>query len=99
PSLPDATSFKVLVPKTTTGVTCDYKLSPGGQAFATVGGTGTVTITAAEGCAWTVGVPPPGVAITSEDSGTGPGVVTFQIFSNSRAGRASSMTLAGPIWI
>ncbi|PYS37811.1 MAG: hypothetical protein DMG14_19975, partial [Acidobacteria bacterium] len=94
-SLPDATSFKVLVPKTTTGGPCDYRLSLGGQAFAEAGGRGTVTITTAAGCAWTVGVPPPGVAITSEASGTGPGVVTFQIFSNSGAGRAGSFTIAG----
>ena len=43
---------------------CQYSLSQGGQAFPAQGGTGTIDITAAPGCAWTVANVPSWVTIT-----------------------------------
>ena len=95
PSLPDATSFKVLVPNPGSGVPCDYKLNLGGQAFTAQGGTGTITITTGAGCPWMVGTPPAGVVITSATYGADSVPVTFQVFANVGGNRSGSFTIAG----
>jgi len=94
-SLADATSLRVLVPNTGSGVTCDYTLNSIGQAFAAQGGAGTITITTGAGCPWMVGTPPAGVAFTGATSGTGIGAVTFRVFANGGGNRSGSFTIAG----
>ncbi len=75
--------------------TCTYALNPSGQAFPAQGGTGTVNITAAPGCPWTVANLPAGVTLTSPPAGTGNGSVTFQVAANSGGAIVNAFTIAG----
>jgi hypothetical protein len=75
--------------------TCAYSLSAGGQSFTASGGTGSITITAGPNCPWTVGILPAGITLTSAGSGTGNGVVTFQVLASSSGDHSTSFTIAG----
>ena len=61
---------------------CNSTVSPGGQAFGPMGGTGSINITTSPGCPWGVFNVPSWVALTSTASGTGNGIVTYQVFPN-----------------
>ena len=74
---------------------CTYSLSSGGQAFTAAGGTGSITITTGANCPWTVGALPAGVTVTSAGSGSGTGVVTFQVLASSSGDHSASFTIAG----
>ncbi len=77
-----------------TGTTsCTYVLSSGGQAFPAAGGTGSVTITSAAGCAWSMSGAP--IWVTSPTSSTGNGTLTFQVVANPSTDRSASVTIAG----
>jgi Glucose / Sorbosone dehydrogenase/Putative binding domain, N-terminal len=78
------------------GVTCSYSISPTRTTIGPAGGTGTVTITTAAGCAWTatnnaswLGVAP--------GSGAGPQTVTYAVdpYSGKPKKRNGSLTIAG----
>ena len=53
-----------------------------------------ILLPARDACPWTVGALPPGVAITSAASGTGPGTVMFQVAANSGLDLSNSFTIA-----
>ena len=74
---------------------CTYQLSLGGQAFSAAGGTGSVTITTAPGCPWSVGRPPNGITLTSPASGNGSGAVTFVVPANSVGDLTNTFVIAG----
>ena len=75
---------------------CTYALSPGGQAFPPLGGSGSVAIITAAICPWSVTNVPSGVTITSALSGTGSGTVNFAVASNAAAtDQAGTLTIAG----
>ena len=76
---------------------CSYAISPVGQAFPPSGGTGAITVTAAQGCAWT-GTGPAWVTFTSALSGTGSGVVTFQVRPSGGGDLSGTFTIAGQIF-
>jgi hypothetical protein len=61
---------------------CVSTVSPGGQAFGPMGGTGSINITTSPGCPWGVFNIPSWVTLTSAASGTGNGTVTYQVFPN-----------------
>ena len=44
----------VSLPVTEAGGACVYTTSPGGQSFSAAGGTGSISVTAGAGCAWTL---------------------------------------------
>ncbi len=75
------------------GSICAYLLDTGGAAFPAGGGNGTVNITTASGCSWSLSGPPSW--ITSATSGTGNGTLTYLVTSNAGADRASTMTIGG----
>jgi len=64
--------------------------------FDNLGGTGSLTVQAPSACAWTAAVTSsdPWIAITSEPSGSGNGVVTFAVTANAETtGRTSTITV------
>ncbi len=74
---------------------CNYALSAGGQAFSPAGGNGTVGVTVANGCDWSVSGAPSWVTISGAGNGTGNGSVNYQVQANAGADRSATMTVAG----
>ena len=79
----------------TASAQCSYVLNAGGQAFAPAGGSGTIAITAPQGCIWTVTGTPSWVTLTSSATGSGNGTLTYQVAVNAAGDRSSAITLAG----
>ena len=75
---------------------CVYFLGNDGQAFPPAGGTASVTVTAGEGCPWTVVSNDSWVNISNGNSGTGNGTIMYQVPANSAGGRAATLTISGP---
>lgn len=77
-------------------VACSFSLSSTGQAFTSSGGDGSVDVLTTSGCGWTAASNDSWIVITSADSGTGNGSITFSVRENtSSAPRAGTMTIAG----
>ena len=74
---------------------CTYAISPGGQGFTASGGSGTVTITAPAGCAWSATNTLPFVAYSGASSGSGSGVLSFLVAANAGADRSGTFMVAG----
>ena len=65
-------------------------------SFGSGGGTGSISVTAISGCAWTATSNSGFVTITSGASGTGNGTVSFSVAANSSSSaRSGSLTVAG----
>lgn len=79
----------------TQGVSCSYSLSANSQSFPSNGGTGTVNVFTSAGCGWTAVTNTNFLTITSGSSGTGNGVVTYDVAANTGAARNGTMTIAG----
>lgn len=76
--------------------TCSYTLSPPSASFNSAGGSGTVSVSTAAGCAWTAVANDGFLSISGSASRTGPGDIGFQVSSNSAGGqRNGSLTIAG----
>ncbi|MGH7185935.1 MAG: immunoglobulin domain-containing protein, partial [Pseudomonadota bacterium] len=76
-------------------VTCSYTIAPSGQTVAAAGGTGTTSVTAAPGCAWTATGNDAWIAITAGATGSGNGSVSFSVAANAGALRTGTITIAG----
>ena len=77
------------------GFTCTYSISPTSQSFNSSGGTGNVSVTTQNGCAWTAVSNASWIAITSGSSGTGNGTVSYSVSVNtSTSQRTGTMTIA-----
>ena len=77
-------------------MTCTYALSATSQTLAATGGSGSVTVTAPNGCAWTASSDAAWATVTAGASGTGPGTVTFSATANTGASaRTATLTIAG----
>ena len=74
---------------------CSYSLSPGAQEFSILGGTGTITVSAPTGCAWSATNSLSFVTLTGATSGNGNGTVTFQVAANAGGVRSGNFTVAG----
>jgi hypothetical protein len=79
------------------GTTCSYTVGLATPAsFPSGGGSGTASVAAASGCAWTATSNSSFVNITGGSSGSGNGTVSFSVLSNgSTSTRSGSMTIAG----
>ena len=75
------------------GAICADLLDTGGAAFPPAGGTGTVNITTAVGCPWSVAGPPNW--ITNATSGTGSGTLSYQVTPNAGVDRSVTTTIGG----
>ena len=72
---------------------CRYTISPGSQAVATDGGSGSVTVNSATGCEWTAASQASWIAITAGSSGTGAGAFMFTVAANAMGVPARSGTI------
>jgi hypothetical protein len=78
------------------GSGCSPSISSGNQAVGANGGTGTVNVSAANGCTWTATTANPDwLTITSGASGNGNGSVAFSAAPNAGAARTGTLTIAG----
>lgn len=74
---------------------CGYDVSPLNHTTNASGGTGTVNVSAAAGCAWTASSNAPWITITSGASGSGAGTVTFAAAATTGPARTGTITVAG----
>jgi RHS repeat-associated protein len=77
---------------------CGYVVSPTSASFNGGGGTGSITVSAAAGCAWSATSDAEWITITSGTSGAGNGSVNYRVDGISDAcsfGRAGHITVAG----
>ena len=76
---------------------CSYSVSPTVQSIPSAGGSQTVAVTTATGCAWTgVSNSAPWIAVTSGGSGTGNGTLGYFVAGNpTTASRTGTLTVAG----
>ncbi len=85
---------------TQTGVACTYAISPTAASYAPLGGSGTATVTATQGCNWTSSSDSSWLAITSGAAGTGNGSVTYSVTNNpTSVARTGRITAAGKLLI
>jgi Putative binding domain, N-terminal/Viral BACON domain len=84
------------VPVTITqGDGCAYAIAPQNQNVGAGGGSGTIAVTAGQGCAWTAATQTPWITIASGASGAGNGTVAFSVAPHSGPPRSGTMTVAG----
>ncbi len=74
---------------------CTFAISPDSQSIPSAGGTGSVNVTAAAGCAWSATRTESWITITSGQSGSGNGTVNFTVASTTGPGRSGTLTIAG----
>ncbi|MEZ5398639.1 MAG: BACON domain-containing protein [Bryobacteraceae bacterium] len=74
---------------------CTYSLGSLTSAVGAGGGSGSFTVTAPSGCAWTAASGAAWIVITSGASGSGSGSVSFTVAANTGAGRTGTVTAAG----
>jgi hypothetical protein len=76
--------------------TCSFSVGqPATTTFGPDGGTGSATVTAAAGCAWTAVSSGAFVTITQGASGSGNGTAQFSVAANPGAARVATLTVAG----
>jgi hypothetical protein len=79
----------------TIGGGCTYSISPTSSNPGAGATTGTVSVTAGTGCAWTATSNAMWLTITSGASGSGNGAVGYLVAANTGAARSGTMTIAG----
>ena len=75
---------------------CSYILSPTSQTFSSSGGSGSVSVSALTGCAWSASSNNSWITIVSGGSGNGTGTVSYSVSANpSTSSRTGTMTIGG----
>ena len=76
---------------------CTYSISPARVTYGAAGGTGTVTVSAEGGCAWTATSNVSWITVTGGASGSGNGTVTYSIaaYTGRPKNRNGTVTIAG----
>lgn len=78
------------------GTDCSFSINPSSQNFEASGGNGNVAVTSSTGCAWTATSNAPFINISSGNTGSGNGTVSFNISANPSSGtRTGTITIAG----
>jgi len=81
------------------GRACIYSLTPLSQAFSVSGGSGSIDVTATNGCSWTATNSDYWITITSDTNGAGSGTVNFAVSVNSGAcPRTGTITIADQVF-
>ena len=78
-----------------TGLQCQVEISPQSQAIGPSGGSGSVSVTAPSGCAWTATGTESWLTISSGASGNGNGTVGFQASANTGVARIGGVAVGG----
>ena len=74
---------------------CTFSIDPTQESLPSAGGSGRVTVTAPDGCAWTASSNASWLTISSGASGTGGGVVQYSAAATSGPARSGTLTVAG----
>jgi hypothetical protein len=74
---------------------CTYAISPSSASVDATGGSGTVAVTSANGCAWTASSNAAWITIANGASGSGSSSVAFSVAPNNGAARSGTVTIAG----
>jgi len=78
---------------------CQTEISPSSNSFESNGGTGNINITTKNGCSWNVTTIYEWITITSNQNGSGNGIVTYLVSENTDASdRQGTITIAGKIF-
>ncbi|MEP7270242.1 MAG: BACON domain-containing carbohydrate-binding protein [Acidobacteriota bacterium] len=84
---------------TQAGLTCTYVISATSQSFNANANTGSISVTATNGCAWTATSNANFITISGGASGNGDGTVNYFVAANTAASqRSGTMTIAGNIF-
>jgi hypothetical protein len=82
----------------TSELSCIYSISSTYQGFEEQGGTGTVSVTATTGCAWTASSNASWLVITSGSAGSGSGSIEYSVTANTGLhARGALLMVAGQI--
>jgi hypothetical protein len=81
------------------GAPCRIDISPRSQTIEAAGGTGSVSVTALPGCAWSAVSGAPWLTITSGASGTADGAVAYSVTPNAGAARLGVLTIADQTFV
>ena len=73
---------------------CSYSITPAFDSFNETGGTGTINVTAGQGCSWQAKSNAAWVTITS-GAGSGSGTVSYTVATNTGPPRKAIITVAG----
>jgi hypothetical protein len=79
----------------TPGSGCTFSINPISQTLTAAGGTGSTTVTAGVGCAWTAVSNDAWITITSGAAGSGGGTVSYTVAANIGIARTGTITIAG----
>lgn len=75
---------------------CTFSISPLCKTHPSSGGSATIFLTAGAGCPWTASTPDSWIVFSSDTSGVGNGLVSYELRENFNAsGRAGAITIAG----
>jgi hypothetical protein len=78
------------------GQSCNYSLAPTSSTVSASGASGSINVTAAQGCAWQAKSNVSWIALTSPRTGVGGGSVNYSVAANPDArGRKGVITIAG----
>jgi hypothetical protein len=74
---------------------CVYSVNPRSQTIGASGGALAIAVATAAGCAWTANSNATWISLLSGASGTGDGVVTYEVAANTGNARTATLTIAG----
>src|SRR5262249_35684281 len=78
---------------------CRYLISSNSQSFSSAGGSGSVAVTADNGCAWSAISNASWLTVTSGASGSGNGTIGFNVASNtSNSFRSGTLSTGGAVF-
>lgn len=75
--------------------TCTYSISPTRQSFKAGGGSGSIIVSTQDTCAWTAVNNVAWISVTSGNTGSGSGTVSFTVAANGGNQRSGTITAAG----
>ena len=82
----------------TQGTPCAYSIAPGGQAFATAGGAGTIVLTTGSGCAWAAASSANWVVLSGAVAGSGSANISFAVATNAGPTRSATITIGSQVF-
>ena len=89
----------VTVRVTQSGAQCQFEISPRSQTFAAAGGTASVAVGAAAGCAWTAMSSDPWLTIAAGGSGNGDGSVQISVGPNAGVARLAALSIGDQTFV
>jgi hypothetical protein len=88
-------SQTVTIVQDTVATNCTSSISPSFASFPRGGGTGSVSVTVGDSCAWQAVSNASWITITSQATGIGSGTVSYRVASNTSGRRNGTITIAG----